>query len=258
MAFFDDLGRKISQAGQTAVQKTKDVADVSRINSAISEEEKRINNNYYQIGKLYVAMHASDCEPDFAGMISVIKESEIKIHDYKQQIQDIKGVVMCEKCGAEIPNNVLFCSTCGSPVSKQENVIINTDLVRCTACGKMVSKNIRFCTGCGKAMADIVQSQPVPQQVQPQQVNIQSNQSNAEPIQSGVQHSQSNTQQTQNFEQLQKANAGVNQDNIQAEPVFEWKSKTFMTPDNIIKRCPNCGEEISEELAFCTRCGTKL
>ena len=39
MSFFDDLGKKLSQAGQTAVQKTKEMADVAKLNSAISDEE---------------------------------------------------------------------------------------------------------------------------------------------------------------------------------------------------------------------------
>lgn len=157
MAFFDDLGKKLSQAGQTAVQKTKEMTDIARINGAISDEEKKVNNNYFQIGKLYVAMHATDYENDFAGMIAAIKESETKIRDYRQQIQDIKGVVRCEKCGAEVSSNVAFCSSCGSPMPKQPSVIADENAVRCTGCGAMVSKNMRFCTSCGKPIADILQ-----------------------------------------------------------------------------------------------------
>ena len=41
MAFFDDLGKKISQAGQNAVQKTKEMTDIARINGMISDEEKK-------------------------------------------------------------------------------------------------------------------------------------------------------------------------------------------------------------------------
>ena len=65
MAFFDDLGKKLSQAGQSAVQKTKEVADIARLNSAIYDEEKRIDSNYLEIGKLYVALHDAEHEADF-------------------------------------------------------------------------------------------------------------------------------------------------------------------------------------------------
>lgn len=156
MAFFDDLGKKISQAGQTAVQKTKEMTDITRINGLISDEEKKVSINYYQIGKLYVAMHRNDFESDFNGMISAVCESEAKIRDYKQQIQDIKGVVHCEKCGAEIANGIAFCSSCGTPIQKQNKLHSNNpNLIRCTGCGVLIDKNMRFCTSCGKPIHDI-------------------------------------------------------------------------------------------------------
>lgn len=205
MAFFDDLGKKISLAGQTAVQKTKEMTDIARINGAISDEEKKVNNNYFQIGKLYVAMHSADYESDFAGMIAAIKESEAKIRDYRQQIQDIKGVVRCEKCGAEVPSNVAFCSSCGAAMPKQTTTVADENAIKCTGCGAMVSKNMRFCTSCGKPMTDILQSQTSAQSV---------------------------------TETVQVA------------------SQTAPASDS--NKCPNCGVEVADGLAFCTECGTKL
>lgn len=151
MAFFDDISKKLSQTGQGMVQKTKEMADVAKLNSAITDEEGKINNNYYLIGKLYVSMHMSDCEDDFKGMISDIQVSESKIAEYRQQIKTIKGVVKCEKCGAEVANNIAFCSACGNPMPHKE--IVNTDdKIKCESCGSFVNKGMRFCTACGKPM----------------------------------------------------------------------------------------------------------
>ena len=111
MSFFDDLGKKLSQAGQTAVQKTKEMADIAKLNSAISDEEKRIDDNYLQIGKLYVSLHDAE------------HEAEGKIKGYRQQIKDIKGIVKCEKCGAEVSKDAAFCSACGAPMPKEEPVV---------------------------------------------------------------------------------------------------------------------------------------
>lgn len=87
--FFDDISKKLSQTGQGMVQKTKEMADVAKLNSAITDEEGKINNNYYLIGKLYVSMHMADCE----------------------------------NCGNEINENQKFCPKCGTPVSKpSENI----------------------------------------------------------------------------------------------------------------------------------------
>lgn len=116
MAFFDELGKKISQAGQNAVQKGKELADIAKLNSAVYDEEKKIDDNYREIGKLYASLHGENPDVDFAPLIAAIHESEGKIVEYKQQIKDIKGVVCCEKCGAEVSSNAAFCSSCGAPM----------------------------------------------------------------------------------------------------------------------------------------------
>lgn len=157
MAFFDEVGRKLTHAGQSTVQKAKDMTDIAKINSAISEEEKKISNLHYQIGVKYVQLHASEPEAEFAEMVAAIRESEKAIAGYRQQIQDIRGVVTCEKCGAEIAKNSAFCSSCGAPAQKPV-MAENPDMVRCSGCGQMVARTMRFCTSCGKSMEDILWS----------------------------------------------------------------------------------------------------
>ena len=65
MGFLDDLGRKVTDAGQKTMQKTRGMSEVARINSLVSREETEVNNLYYQIGKLYVNIHGKDGEEDF-------------------------------------------------------------------------------------------------------------------------------------------------------------------------------------------------
>lgn len=152
MAFFDNLGKKASEATAKAMQKVQEVSEISRVNSLISEEEKKINATYYQIGKLYVSVHGSDGEENFSGMVAAVLEGEQKINDYCKQIQNIKGVQRCEKCGAEVARGVAFCSSCGAPMPKVENSLPD-DVARCENCGTMVKRGMRFCTSCGKPMA---------------------------------------------------------------------------------------------------------
>lgn len=157
MAFFDDLGKKLSQAGQTAVQKTKEMTDIARLNGAIAEQERKVSDTYFEIGKLYVLKHPEDYENDFAVMIAALKESEEKIKDFRQQIQDIKGVVRCETCGAEVANNVAFCSSCGAKIVANSNAEHDENLIRCSGCGVMVDKNVKFCISCGKQLSAVQQ-----------------------------------------------------------------------------------------------------
>ncbi len=151
MTFFDNFGEKVSEATAKARQKAQEFSEISRINSIISEEEKKINATYYQIGKLYVSVHGSDGEESFSGMVATVLEGEQKINDYRKQIQDIKGVQRCEKCGAEVARGVSFCSSCGAAMPKVENSLPD-DVIRCESCGTMVKRGMRFCTSCGEPM----------------------------------------------------------------------------------------------------------
>lgn len=161
MAFFDDIGKKITQAGTGALQKTKEMADVARINGLISDEEKRVNNAFYQIGKLYVTLHGDNCEPDFTALVESIRESEAKIADLKQQVQIIRGVKRCSSCGAEIASNVAFCNSCGARAPEAPAPVVADNLVQCSGCGKMVKPEMAFCTGCGASMKKEPQFVPI-------------------------------------------------------------------------------------------------
>ena len=157
MAFFDKLSKTVTEASQKTIVKTKELADTSRLNSMISEQEKIITNQYFQIGKLYVSIHKDDFEEDFSGMIAAVADAEAKIRNYKKQIQDIKGVQRCEKCGAEVSNSAAFCSSCGATMPKIQ-VPEPTDYVKCENCGNNVKKGMRFCTSCGKPMEAVTAS----------------------------------------------------------------------------------------------------
>lgn len=167
MALFDNLSRKASEISARAIQKTKEISDITRLNAQISEEEKRQNNCYYQLGKQYYSIHSTDGEDVFKPLISSITESEKKLSEMKKQVQDLKGVQRCEKCGAEVEKGAAFCSSCGSPMPQAVTYVASSDIVTCTSCGAKVKKGTRFCTSCGKPM-----EQPAVIQIEEQQETV--------------------------------------------------------------------------------------
>lgn len=225
MAFFD----KISEKGQNAKKKTMDFVEVQKINSMISDEERSINNNYLQIGKLFTSMHSNDCEEEFKGMIDSIRQSEKKISGYKEQIQTIKGIVRCEKCGSEVSINSAFCNSCGAPMPKRTpEKKIDENMVICPGCGNSVKKGLRFCTRCGNPMQDIIQSQ------------------------------------SSQDELIIKVCPKCGEETDESDSVFCNSCGTRLiekgsAPIIAEKKCPNCGfTTTDEEIAFCTECGSKL
>jgi len=117
MSFFE----KLTSAGKDMAKKTKDLADIAKLNMQISSEEDKIKNKYIEIDKLYYELFSSSPDEKFAEFCASITESKNKIDDLKKQILEIKGVKKCSNCGAEIDFSAAFCSACGNKVINDEN-----------------------------------------------------------------------------------------------------------------------------------------
>ena len=87
----------------------------------MSEEEKKIDNLYYQIGKTYFETNRDYPEDNLAGYISAILEAMNTIEQYKEQIKETKGVTNCPNCGAEVPYTSSFCNACGTKMPQVQS-----------------------------------------------------------------------------------------------------------------------------------------
>ena len=120
MAFFEDFGKKISQAGHSAMQKGKELADITKLNISVSDEERKLDEVYKKIGKLFVEKVGDRSEGEFLPLVTEVREGQKKIADLKQQIKDIKGISICPKCNAELPADAIFCNVCGEKLPEKE------------------------------------------------------------------------------------------------------------------------------------------
>ncbi len=114
MAFFDDLSKKLSSAKQDMAQNTQNYSNISKLNRTITEDEKKIEALYSQIGKTYYELNASAAAEKFAEPVAAITAALAAIENCKEQIKAIKGVANCPNCGAEVPYTSAFCNSCGT------------------------------------------------------------------------------------------------------------------------------------------------
>lgn len=186
MAFWSDLGKKISDTTQSVVEKTKTSTDIMRLNGLISDEERNVQRIYAEIGRKYMELHGADGDPDFAGLMQEYQTSKAKMEEYRSQIRRNKHLLICAGCGAEIPETVLYCTRCGAenPVGKRlaeeqrqreeaERAAREADLQAaaipptepqpefCARCGQPRTAGAMFCTFCGAQFVPPVAAAPV-------------------------------------------------------------------------------------------------
>jgi len=150
MAFFDELGKKISNAGLDAIEKTKNATNAAKINSSISDENRIINNCYKIIGELFCQCFDHSDIPEIQHQLDLVARSKQNIASFQMQLLEIKGVTICPVCKKEITVGSAFCSNCGykMPVIQNEQVQ-NSDAFKCPECGMTTKKELNFCINCG-------------------------------------------------------------------------------------------------------------
>ena len=151
MAFFDDLGKKISSSGQEVFQKGKNLVNTSQINSKISDEEKKLSSTYSQLGTKYFELYAQHPHEGLKELVDSINESIEAIANYSEQVNSLKGLVSCTSCGTLSSGESAFCSKCGTKLPelvKFDPKTSEPDFIVCPSCGRDTNAELGFCTFC--------------------------------------------------------------------------------------------------------------
>lgn len=224
VSFFNNAG------SPTYNQNEKALSEISELDMAITQEEKMISEIYEQIGIQYYNSNKDNPDADFKVMISRINAALQRIEEYRHLIEQIRAVVICEKCGAEVATGLGMtnCVRCGKPV----NAHSDASTIKCIFCGQLLMADTNFCTGCGKPMSEILNnrentfagSAPVPED--------------------------------------SKTDAPLKESAV-PETVSDGENEIPMAnevpvPDEQTEKCPMCGSDITDEMFFCTSCGEKL
>lgn len=267
MAFWDDLSRKASAATSKAVQKAQGLSETARLNGMISDEEKKINAVYSQIGKLYVELHREDGEEAFSELLETIQDAEERISSCRKQIQDMKRTLRCEKCGAEVSGDSAFCSACGAQIVQEKEA---GDSSRCKKCGAPVTDWMRFCTVCGNPLPQSVNAEDTggngvenPQLVISDVVGDSSattekidepliaTTTKPEDVKMAVAEPMAVVETREGIIQLSEESA---ENDLERHPQLALSN----VPQAAKRICPHCGAEIDDDQLFCIECGNSL
>lgn len=117
--FFSDIGRHISRYTKKAAEQTGTFFEATKISAQITGEENEVRKIYQKLGEevfqraVTGGVALTDSEKELVDSIGHHKE---KIRVMRQQLADVKGMVVCPKCGAIIAGDSSFCPKCGAEV----------------------------------------------------------------------------------------------------------------------------------------------
>lgn len=154
MAFFDDLGKKITVTSKNVMNKAKGMVDITDLKSQISNEERKINKYCQNLGHMYYDLKKDEPLPELAELVSLINGSYSQIEAINAQIASIENVKTCPVCGAALENDMAFCVGCGTKIEKapMQNQGMQAPEGQprfCVNCGNQLLPGAIFCTKCG-------------------------------------------------------------------------------------------------------------
>jgi len=95
MAFLDDLKEKALDLAQTGVAKSRQLAEIAKLNIANTGEEDTIKKAYIEIGKLYYAERGAAPEAAYVALCEKITAAKVNIEENKNRIAELKSEAEC-------------------------------------------------------------------------------------------------------------------------------------------------------------------
>lgn len=87
---FDSIKDKAKALAQTGANKSKQVAEIAKLNFANLSEESNMKKVYLEIGKLYYAERGMAPEAAYAALCEKITASKVNVEENKNRIEELK------------------------------------------------------------------------------------------------------------------------------------------------------------------------
>jgi len=145
----DEIGKKLSSAGQKSVKAVSDFSQTTKLKDQIVEEKNKISLFYMEIGENYYRLNKKKPNIQFVDIINQIKLCEERINDIEREIQVIQNVKVCPNCEETIDYGAAFCPKCGFAFNEDFGDE-EGESIYCTYCGTQVPADSDFCIECGQ------------------------------------------------------------------------------------------------------------
>lgn len=120
MAFFEELGKTLSDTGKEVATKAKVLSDTIQLKTQINTEKTKLKEAYAVVGKQF---YESNKEPGemYEKAYEAVRASRERIAALEIELTQSEGSHICAECGAKVPKNSFFCGKCGAPVKEADD-----------------------------------------------------------------------------------------------------------------------------------------
>lgn len=107
---------KINAFTQGAVNKSRELAEIAKLNLEIGNEEAVIRQAKADIGDYVAAAGLLSENETVAAELAKISAAQQIIQQHRERIAQLRDLVICPACGAEVDRGSRFCNYCGTPL----------------------------------------------------------------------------------------------------------------------------------------------
>lgn len=154
MDFFNDLGKKFSQAARTVQVRTRESVESTKLAVDIRAARAELHDRYAELGRAYYESISGGAAGVDEALIRSVRESIAQIESLNQQRDRVNRQTRCPACGSVQSEEARFCANCGRAMPEKGPELSAAPVEEeqyCDQCGAMRGNQARFCEVCGSA-----------------------------------------------------------------------------------------------------------
>ncbi len=140
---------KFNKVTQTAISKSKEMAEVTRLNMEISTYTQSLKELYIRVGECVTEQNLPQDNETIMDLKNQIMAIKANIEKDQEKLNTIRNIGICPNCKGEISRDSKFCDKCGVEINREILEPVNKTANVCKKCGSFLTEGAIFCGNCG-------------------------------------------------------------------------------------------------------------